>query len=159
MGGAARSPIRMNCLDFRNGFFTDFITHTGRRILDIFMEEIGPSLNSEQRAMLEDWTIWNRARLLEFQEIKPGIGVVVQDLLSDEIFEVNDISASYNVSRWMLACFARSALPGGYHLQEQQQSFRPRKKMASWKLPRRSGPSTRPNTPAAACLISIAITV
>jgi hypothetical protein len=90
---------------FQEWFFFDFVTYTGRRIIDLFMEKIGPSLNSEQRAMLEDWLVWNRARLLEFQEIKPGIGVVVQDLLSDEILEVNDISASYNVSRWMFGLF------------------------------------------------------
>jgi hypothetical protein len=51
--------------------------------------------------MLEDWLVWNRARRLEFQEVKPGVGVVVQDLLSEEVFEVNDISASYSLSRWM----------------------------------------------------------
>lgn len=87
---------------FQEWFFSDFVTHTGRRIIDLFVEEIGPKLNSAQRAMLDDWLVWNRARLLEFQEVKPGIGVVVQDLLSDEIFEVNDISASYNISRWTL---------------------------------------------------------
>ena len=90
---------------FQEWFFSDFVTRTGRRIMDIFLEEIGPGLTSEQRAMLEDWLVWNRARLLEFQEIKPGIGVVVQDMLSDEIFEVNDISASYTVSRWMFGLF------------------------------------------------------
>ena len=90
---------------FQEWFFFDFITHTGRRIIDLFAEEIGPGLNNEQRAMLEDWLVWDRAHLLEFLEIKPGIGVVVQDLLSDEIFEVNDISASYNVSRWMFGLF------------------------------------------------------
>lgn len=40
--------------------------------------------------------------MLEVQEVSPGVGVVVQDLLSEEIFEVNDISASYSVSRWVL---------------------------------------------------------
>ncbi len=86
-------------------YFFDFLTQTGKRIIDLFAEEAGPNLNSEQRAMLEDWLVWDRARLLEFQEVKPGIGVVVQDLLSDEIFEVNDISASYSASRWMFGLF------------------------------------------------------
>lgn len=90
---------------FHEWFFFDFVTHTGRRILDTFLEEIGPSLNRDQHVMLEDWLVWNWARLLEFQEVKPGIGVVVQDLLSDEILEVNDISASYGVSRWMFGLF------------------------------------------------------
>ena len=86
---------------FQEWYFFDFVTHTGKRIIDLFVEEMGPGLNSAQRAMLDDWLAWNRARLLEFQEVKPGIGVVVQDLLSEETFEVNDISASYNAARWM----------------------------------------------------------
>ena len=90
---------------FQEWLFFDFVTHNGKRIIDLFVEEIGPSLNSEQRLMLDDWLAWNRARLLEFQEVKPGIGVVVQDLLSNEIFEVNDISASYTASRWEVGLF------------------------------------------------------
>ncbi|MBM3151485.1 MAG: hypothetical protein FJZ96_04650 [Chloroflexi bacterium] len=85
---------------FQEWYFFDYVTLSGKRIIDLFLEEVGPRLNSEQRAMLEDWLVWNRARLLEFQEIKPGIGVVVQDLLSDEVFEVNDISASHTATRW-----------------------------------------------------------
>jgi len=98
------TPLHLDDVElpgFQEWFFSDFVTRTGRRIIDLFVEEIGPNLNSDQRAMLEDWLVWNRARLLEFQEVKPGVGVVVQDLLSDEIFEVNDISASYSASRWM----------------------------------------------------------
>ena len=101
---------------FQEWLFSDFVTHTARRIMDMFQNEIGPSLNSEQRAMLEDWLVWNRSRLLEFQQVKPGIGVVVQDLLSDEIFEVNDISASYSASRWMFGLLRpiRSAGRGSF---------------------------------------------
>lgn len=90
---------------FQEWYFNDFITRTGSRIIDLFIEEIGPRLNDAQRAMLADWLIWNRPRLLEFQELKPGIGVVVQDLLSGETFEVNDISASYSVTRWTFGLF------------------------------------------------------
>jgi hypothetical protein len=90
---------------FQEWYFFDFLTNTGERIIDLFAKEVGPNLKKEQHAMLEDWLVWNRARLLEFQEVKPGVGVVVQDLLSDEIFEVNDISASYSVSRWTFGLF------------------------------------------------------
>jgi hypothetical protein len=90
---------------FQEWYFFDFVTHTGQHIIDLFAEEIGPELNSEQRAMLADWLVWNRARLLEFQEVNPGIGVVVQDLLSEEVFEVNDISASYTATRWAFGLF------------------------------------------------------
>lgn len=90
---------------FQEWYFSDFVTRTGRRIIDLFVEEMGPGLNSAQRAILDDWLTWNRARLLEFQQVKPGIGVVVQDLLSEEIFEVNDISASYSASRWNFGLF------------------------------------------------------
>jgi len=90
---------------FMEWYFFDFVTRNGRRIIDMFTEETGPSLNAPQREMLDDWLVWNRARLLEFQEVKPGVGVVVQDLLSNETFEVNDISASYNVVRWTFGLF------------------------------------------------------
>ncbi len=103
-----RTPLFLNESElpaFQEWYFFDFVIRSDKRIIDLFAEEIGPRLNSEQRAMLEDWLVWNRARLLEFQEVKPGIGVVVQDLLSEEIFEVNDISASYTVSRWMFGLF------------------------------------------------------
>jgi hypothetical protein len=90
---------------FQEWYFFDFVTRTGKRIIDLFLEEMGPRLNAAQRAMLADWLAWNRPRLLEFQEVRPGIGVVVQDLLSGETFEVNDISASYNVTRWTFGLF------------------------------------------------------
>ncbi len=90
---------------FQEWYFFDFVTRTGKRIIDLFLEEISPRLNAAQRAMLADWLVWNRARLLELQEIKPGIGVVVQDLLSEETFEVNDISASYSATRWAFGLF------------------------------------------------------
>ena len=90
---------------FQEWYFFDFVTRTGKRIIDLFLEEIGPRLNDAQRAMLADWLVWNRPRLLEFQEVRPGIGVVVQDLLSGEAFEVNDISASYNAARWTFGLF------------------------------------------------------
>ncbi len=44
---------------FQEWYFFDFLTHTGKRIIDLFEEEIGPNLNSEQHAMLEDWLVWN----------------------------------------------------------------------------------------------------
>lgn len=88
---------------FMEWYFFDYRLQTGERIIDQFAREIGPKLNSVQRAILDDWLVWNRARLLEFQEVKPGIGVVVQDLLSEEVFEVNDISSSYSAVRWTIA--------------------------------------------------------
>jgi hypothetical protein len=100
---------------FQEWLFFDFVTHTGRRIIELFQQEVGPSLNSEQRTMLEDWLVWNQARLLEFQEVTPGVGVVVQDLLSGEIFEVNDISASYSMSRWMFGLFRPICTNGRVH--------------------------------------------
>jgi len=90
---------------FQEWYFFDFVTRTGKRIIDLFVEEAGPGLKDTQRAMLDDWLVWNRARLLEFQEVKPGIGVVGQDLLSGETFEVNDISASYSATRWTFGLF------------------------------------------------------
>lgn len=89
-------------LGFQEWYFSDFVTHTGERLIDLFATEIGPSLHPAQAKMLADWTEWNYLRLLEIQEVNPGSGVIVEDVLNGEVLEINDISASYGTQRWML---------------------------------------------------------
>ncbi|MFQ6101194.1 MAG: hypothetical protein ACE5OS_08160 [Anaerolineae bacterium] len=48
-----------------------------------------------RRRMLDDWRRTNRCRLFKVQAVEPGVGLTVQDLLSGEVMEVNDISASH----------------------------------------------------------------
>ena len=61
---------------------------SGEAIIDIFVREQGPELPARERALLDLWRRWNRYRLFEVQEVMPGIGVTVLDLLSGEILDV-----------------------------------------------------------------------
>ena len=97
---------------FQEWYFHDFVTHTGERIIDLFAAEIELSLHPAQAKMLADWIEWNYLRLFEIQEVNPGSGVIVEDVLSGEVLEVNDISASYGLQRWMLF-LARPLLTDG----------------------------------------------
>jgi hypothetical protein len=87
---------------FQEWFYFDYALQSGERIIDLFVKEVGPELNSTQRKILDDWLVTNRLRLLETQSVEPGIGETMQDLLSGEILRLNDISFSYTASRWMV---------------------------------------------------------
>lgn len=87
---------------FEEWYFNDFVTHTGERLINLFAAEIGPSLHPAQAKILSDWIEWNCLRLFEIQEVNPGSGVIAEDVLSGEVLEINDISVSYSIQRWML---------------------------------------------------------
>ena len=87
---------------FQEWYIYDYIVSEGERIIDLFAREVGPRLPAAQRQMLDDWRRTNRYRLFEVQKVEPGIGVTVQDLLSGEVFEVNDVSASYALVKWQV---------------------------------------------------------
>jgi len=87
---------------FQEWYFFDFLTESGESIIDIFAREQGPELPARERALLDLWRHWNRYHLFEVQEVKPGFGVVVVDLLSGETLEVQDHSASRSLVRWTL---------------------------------------------------------
>lgn len=87
---------------FQEWFYFDYALPSGERIIDLFVKEVGQQLNATQRKILEVWLVTNRLRLLETQSIEPGIGETMQDLLSGEILRLNDISFSYQGSRWMV---------------------------------------------------------
>lgn len=65
--------------------------------------------------MLGDWLATNRLRLLETIEVEPGIGETMQDLLSGEILQMNDISFSYNGSRWIIILARPLLTEGRWH--------------------------------------------
>lgn len=97
---------------FQEWYIHDYVTSKGERIIDLFARELGPRLPTTQRRMLDDWRRTNRYRLFEVQAVEPGVGVTVQDLLSGEVIEVNDISSSYALVKWQVL-LARPLLTEG----------------------------------------------
>ena len=97
---------------FQEWYINDYVTFEGERVIDLFAREVGPRLPTAQRQILDDWRRINRYRLFEVQKVEPGIGETVQDLLSGEVLEVNDISASYALVKWQVI-LARPLLTEG----------------------------------------------
>ena len=87
---------------FQEWYFFDFVLPSGRRLVDRFAEEVGPTLPEAEARLLAAWREMNRLRLFEVQSVMPGTGVVVLDLLSGETLTVNDRSASRSLRRWMV---------------------------------------------------------
>lgn len=87
---------------FQEWFIHDFALPDGLRLVDRFAEEAGPSLPETEAKLLAAWRALNRFRLFEVQSTQPGVGVVVQDLLSGEVLTIHDRSASRNMRRWMV---------------------------------------------------------
>lgn len=99
--------------DFQEWYFFDYPTHKdGERIIDILATEKQRILDPVERQMLDDWRATNRLRAFEVLNVQPGIGETVQDLLTGETMELNDISISRTASRWAIV-FARPLLTGG----------------------------------------------
>ena len=73
---------------FQEWYFFDYLTESGEAIIAIFVREQGPELPARERALLDLWRHWNRYHLFEVQEVMPGIGVMVTDLLSGEMLEI-----------------------------------------------------------------------
>ena len=107
---------------FQEWYIFDYVTFGGERIIDLFASEKGPRLPKAQWQMLNDWRRINRYRLFEVQAVEPGVGVTVQDLLSGEVLEINDISGSQALVKWQVLlarplltkgrlCFAGNAIP------------------------------------------------
>ncbi len=97
---------------FQEWYINDYVTSEGERIIDLFAREAGPRLPTAQRQILDDWRRTNRYRLFEVQKVEPGVGETVQDLLSGEVLEVNDISSSYVLVKWQVI-LARPLLTEG----------------------------------------------
>ncbi|MBI3362128.1 MAG: DUF2384 domain-containing protein [Chloroflexi bacterium] len=87
---------------FQEWYIHDFVMADGRRLIDRFADEIGPDLPEAEAKWLAAWRAMNRLRLFEIQSVEPGMGVVVRDLLNDEVLTINDRSASRTMRRWMI---------------------------------------------------------
>ena len=115
---------------FQEWYVHDYVTSEGERVIDLFARESGPQLPTAQRQMLDDWRRINRYRLFEVQEVEPGFGVTVQDLLSGEVLKVNDISSSYALRKWQ-GLMARPLLTEGrLHFTGSMTPFSPLEKPA-----------------------------
>ncbi|MFQ5594006.1 MAG: hypothetical protein ACE5HA_07630 [Anaerolineae bacterium] len=88
--------------EFQEWYFFDYPTRSAETIIDIFAREGGEKLPERERELLDLWRRWNRYRLFEVQKVMPGTGVVVEDLLSGEVLEVHDRSASRSIQRWTI---------------------------------------------------------
>ncbi|MEP7199008.1 MAG: MbcA/ParS/Xre antitoxin family protein [Chloroflexota bacterium] len=97
---------------FEEWHINDFVTAEHERIIDLFAREVGPSLPPNQLPMLEDWRRTNRMRLMEIQDVTPGVGETAQDLFSGEVYHMNDISMSRAAKRWQVV-MARTLLTAG----------------------------------------------
>jgi uncharacterized protein (DUF2384 family) len=78
----------------------DYVTRSGARFVDLFAQEVGPELPEAEAKLLDAWGAMNRLRLFEVESVRPGVGVVVRDLLSDEVMTIEDRSASRPARRW-----------------------------------------------------------
>lgn len=87
---------------FQEWYFFDYMPKSGVRLIDQFAQKVGPTLPPAQHAILYSWIETNRLRLFEVREVTPGIGEVVEDLLTGEVIRANDISISRTVRRWAI---------------------------------------------------------
>lgn len=116
--------------EFQEWFFMDFVTGSGQRLIELFAEEGGPALPSDQRQILGDWIATNRLRLFEVQAVTPGAGETVMDLLSGEVLHCNDISVSNAARRWSILLARPLLTEGQWHFTGAGKIFSPLKKDA-----------------------------
>ncbi len=100
---------------FQEWFYFDYVLSSGERIIDLFVKEMASNLSSRQQRILQEWITTNRLRLLETQAVEPGVGEMMLDLLSGEIFNLNDISFSYQAARWSVALARPLLTEGRWH--------------------------------------------
>jgi hypothetical protein len=86
--------------DFFEWFIHDMIMRGGKRLIDLFAEEVGPQLPEAEAKLLDAWRVTDRLRLFEVQSVQRDVGVVVQDVLNGETLTVYDRSASRAARRW-----------------------------------------------------------
>jgi hypothetical protein len=95
---------------FQEWYLFDYPIEPGKTLIDMFAREVGPQLRREERDLLKVWRRWNRFRLFEVQQVMPGTGVLVMDLLSDETLEV--VEAHRKQPREGLVLMAGSGIDG-----------------------------------------------
>ncbi|HEY2125498.1 MAG TPA: SEC-C metal-binding domain-containing protein, partial [Chthoniobacterales bacterium] len=71
----------------------------GRTVIEEFLARRGSRLAPREREMAEAWSK-SFVGLYEVQEVAPGAGVEVKDLISGDRFFVHDVSMSRSLARW-----------------------------------------------------------
>jgi tetratricopeptide (TPR) repeat protein len=84
---------------------TDWMLHDwiapslGRTVMQEFLVRRGSGLTPREREMVEAWTR-SFVGLYEVQELKPGTGFTLKDLILGKSFFVHDVSMSTRLARW-----------------------------------------------------------
>lgn len=85
------------------GLFMDWLItgrrRSGRTLLQRFEAEYGAGLNAEERAEIEKHKATHTG-VYEVTALRPGTGLTVKDIFTDEEIEVADVSASRAASIW-----------------------------------------------------------
>jgi hypothetical protein len=114
---------------FFEWFTFDYVLSSGKRVIDLFQAEVGSQLSSTQKGILADWAANKRLRLLEVQEIEPGIKLVAKDLLNDERLELRDVLASEHTPRWIILLARPEWSAGRICLTSEIYPLRPRNRL------------------------------
>ena len=89
-------------MNYQEWMLNDYRMTDHRRVMECFAIEEGPRLTPEQRALVDAWLRTRHLRLFEVQEVERGKGVRVQDLLTEEIFDIEDRTLSTTAPRWLI---------------------------------------------------------
>lgn len=79
----------------------DHRTKEGETILERFLRERAGDLSDQDRAILTP-LLQGRWGIFEVEDVHPGQGVELKDLLTDEHLDVRDVSASKGLLRWQI---------------------------------------------------------
>lgn len=86
-------------IHFIDWFMHDYRLRDGRTLIEIFAQEQGPTLTTGQRRLLADWQ-HSLPGAYEVIQVRPGQGLRLRDILLGQLYEVRDISSSWEVRRW-----------------------------------------------------------
>ena len=97
---------------FTEWYFLDYFLDDGRRIAEIFLQEMGDEVSSLERRALED-RLSSSPALYEVLEVEPGKGLRLKDIFSGEEYDVKERRGSRSLYKWDLV-FTRVVPMGKY---------------------------------------------
>ena len=76
------------------------VPRLGHTVLEEFLRQRGPRLTAREREVAQSWSR-SFVALYEIQQMKPGVGAVLKEMVSGETFLVHDVSLSRsNAAKW-----------------------------------------------------------